>query len=123
MTEFPQYGSASHLPFIAGFPGETEEEFNQNGRILPVISAFDRMGCFAYSAGSKTSPAALMPNQIDEDVKQHRAQIMMEEQMAIMQQLGQQRIGTVGRKYWQKDIGMSTRLLLRQTKAYRFPGY
>ena len=37
----------------------------------------------------------MMPNQIDEDVKQHRAQIMMEEQMDIMQQLGQQRIGTV----------------------------
>ena len=52
------------------------------------------MGCFAYSQEEDT-PAALMPNQIDEDVKQHRAQIMMEEQMDIMQQLGQQRIGTV----------------------------
>ena len=79
--------------FIAGFPGETEEEFNQMAEFSRNIR-FDRMGCFAYSQEEDT-PAALMPNQIDEDVKQHRAQIMMEEQMDIMQQLGQQRIGTV----------------------------
>ena len=79
--------------FIAGFPGETEEEFNQMAEFSRNIR-FDRMGCFAYSQEEDT-PAALMPNQIDEDVKQHRAQIMMEEQMDIMQQLGQQRIGTI----------------------------
>lgn len=79
--------------FIAGFPGETEEEFNQMAEFSRNIR-FDRMGCFAYSQ-EEDAPAALMPNQIDEDVKQHRAQIMMEEQMDIMQQLGQQRIGTV----------------------------
>lgn len=79
--------------FIAGFPGETEEEFNQMAEFSRNIR-FDRMGCFAYSQEEDT-PAALMPNQIDEDVKQRRAQIMMEEQMDIMQQLGQQRIGTV----------------------------
>lgn len=79
--------------FIAGFPGETEDEFNQMAEFSRNIR-FDRMGCFAYSQEEDT-PAALMPDQIDEDVKQHRAQIMMEEQMDIMQQLGQQRIGTV----------------------------
>lgn len=79
--------------FIAGFPGETEEEFNQMAEFSRNIR-FDRMGCFAYSQEEDT-PAALMPDQIDEDVKQHRAQIMMEEQMDIMQQLGEQRIGTV----------------------------
>ena len=79
--------------FIAGFPGETEEEFNQMAEFSRNIR-FDRMGCFAYSQEEDT-PAALMPNQIDEDVKQHRAQIMMEEQMDILQQLGQQRIGTI----------------------------
>lgn len=79
--------------FIAGFPGETEDEFNQMAEFSRNIR-FDRMGCFAYSQEEDT-PAALMPDQIDEEVKQHRAQIMMEEQMDIMQQLGQQRIGTV----------------------------
>ena len=79
--------------FIAGFPGETEEEFNQMAEFSGKI-CFDRMGCFAYSQEEDT-PAALMPNQIDEDVKQHRAQIMMEEQMNIMQQLGEKRIGTI----------------------------
>ena len=79
--------------FIAGFPGETEEEFNQMAEFSRNIR-FDRMGCFAYSQEEDT-PAALMPNQIDEDVKQHRAHIMMEEQMDSMQQLGQQRIGTI----------------------------
>ena len=93
--------------FIAGFPGETEEEFNQMAEFSRNIR-FDRMGCFAYSQEEDT-PAALMPNQIDEDVKQHRAQIMMEEQMDIMQQLGQQRIGTIIE-------------LLRQ-KLCRFPRY
>ncbi len=79
--------------FIAGFPGETEEEFNQMAEFSRNIR-FDRMGCFAYSKEENTS-AARMPNQVDEDVKQHRAKIMMEEQMNIMQELGEKRIGTV----------------------------
>lgn len=79
--------------FIAGFPGETEYEFNQMAEFSRTIR-FDRMGCFAYSQEEDT-PAALMPDQIDETVKQRRAQVMMEEQMEIMQQLGQARVGTV----------------------------
>ena len=54
--------------FIAGFPGETEEEFEPKWQSFPRHIRFDRMGCFAYSQEEDT-PAALMPNQIDEDVK------------------------------------------------------
>ena len=86
-------GMVIRTTFIAGFPGETEEEFNQMAEFSRRIR-FDRMGCFAYSQEEDT-PAALMPDQIDEHTKQRRAQIMTEEQMEIMQQLGRARIGTV----------------------------
>lgn len=86
-------GMVIRTTFIAGFPGETEEEFNQMAEFSRAIR-FDRMGCFAYSQEEDT-PAALMPDQIDEDVKQRRAQIMMEEQMNIMQELGEHRIGAI----------------------------
>lgn len=79
--------------FIAGFPGETEEEFNQMAEFSRRMR-FDRMGCFAYSKEENT-PAARMKDQIDEDVKYRRAQIMMEEQMNMMQELGEERIGSV----------------------------
>lgn len=50
------------------------------------------MGCFAYSQEEDT-PAAELPDQIDEDVKEHRAEILMGDQMDIMDAQGQELIG------------------------------
>ncbi len=68
--------------FITGFPGETEEQFNSLANFARDIE-FDRLGCFAYSAEEGT-PAAKMPNQVDDEVKEHRADIIMEEQMMVI---------------------------------------
>ena len=75
---------------IAGFPGETEEEFEELCEFVNETK-FDRLGCFAYSAEEGT-PAALLPDQIDDDEKQRRADIIMETQMIISDRLNQERL-------------------------------
>ena len=76
---------------ITGFPGETEEDFTQLAEFVKDIR-FERMGCFAYSQEEDT-PAALLPDQIDEDVKERRAEILMDDQMAIMEAQGEELLG------------------------------
>lgn len=70
--------------FICGFPGETEEEFTELAEFVKEIK-FQRLGCFAYSQEEDT-PAAEFENQIDDEVKQRRAEIIMEQQMQIMEE-------------------------------------
>ena len=76
---------------ITGFPGETEEDFTQLAEFVKDIR-FERLGCFAYSQEEGT-PAAQLPDQIDGEVKEHRAEILMDDQMAIMDQQGQALLG------------------------------
>ena len=54
---------------------------------------FQRLGCFAYSQEEDT-PAALMPNQVDEEIKQKRADIIMEQQQNIMAEYCESLIGS-----------------------------
>ncbi|MBC7753739.1 MAG: 30S ribosomal protein S12 methylthiotransferase RimO [Moraxellaceae bacterium] len=67
--------------FIVGFPGETEEQFEE---LLAFIAEqkFDRVGCFQYSPEEST-PGGKMPNQIDEATKQRRFEAVMEVQQNI----------------------------------------
>ena len=67
---------------ITGFPGETEEQFDELADFVRDME-FDRLGCFPYSAEEGTK-AALMDGQLDEETKEHRADIIMEQQMVIM---------------------------------------
>lgn len=67
---------------ITGFPTETEEQFERLANFVKDME-FDRLGCFAYSEEEGTK-AAEMEGQIDEDVRQHRADIIMEQQQIIM---------------------------------------
>lgn len=76
---------------IAGFPGETEEEFTELAEFAKEIQ-FERLGCFAYSQEDDTK-AAVMPNQIDEDIKNHRQEIIMESQHIIMENYCKSLIG------------------------------
>lgn len=78
---------------IAGFPGETEEQFNKLCEFVKDIQ-FDRLGCFAYSQEEGT-PAALLPDQIDEEEKQRRADIIMGEQMLISDRKCGEQLGKV----------------------------
>lgn len=84
-------GLVLRTTLITGFPGETEEDFTELSEFVQEVR-FDRLGCFAYSQEEDT-PAALLPDQIDEDVKNQRAEIIMEQQMEIMQQKGEEMIG------------------------------
>ncbi len=67
--------------FIVGFPGETEEQFEE---LLAFIAEqqFDRVGCFKYSPEENT-PGGRMENQIDEETKQRRFEAVMEVQQNI----------------------------------------
>lgn len=70
--------------FICGFPGETEEEFEELAEFVKETK-FQRLGCFTYSQEEDT-PAAEFENQIDEEIKERRAEIIMEQQMSIMEE-------------------------------------
>lgn len=76
---------------IAGFPGETEEAFND---LLDFVSEgyFDYVGVFAYSQEDGTK-AAMLPDQIDEDEKQDRAQQLRESADAVSASRIAERIG------------------------------
>ncbi|MFR7722150.1 MAG: 30S ribosomal protein S12 methylthiotransferase RimO [Clostridia bacterium] len=67
---------------ITGFPTETVEQFDRLADFVRDME-FDRLGCFPYSAEEGTK-AAKMDGQRDEETKQHRADIIMEQQMMIM---------------------------------------
>ena len=60
---------------IVGFPGETEDDFNATRDLCNEID-FDQEFIFRYSKRRNT-PAAQMPNQLDEDLKMERNQILL----------------------------------------------
>lgn len=78
---------------IAGFPGETQEQFNKLCEFVRE-TRFDRLGCFAYSQEEGT-PAALLPDQIEDEEKQRRADIIMQEQMLISDDNCKKQLGKV----------------------------
>ena len=67
---------------IAGFPGETDADFEELSEFVEEMQ-FERLGCFPYSQEEDT-PAALMNGQVDEDVKQRRAELIAEQEAVIM---------------------------------------
>lgn len=84
-------GITLRTTFIAGFPGETEEDFEALCLFAQKMR-FERLGCFAYSAEEDT-PAATMDGQLDDDVKRRRTEILMEQQAGLVEELGRKRLG------------------------------
>ncbi|MEG1027190.1 MAG: radical SAM protein, partial [Oscillospiraceae bacterium] len=76
---------------ITGFPGETNEQFEELCEFCQEIK-FDRLGCFAFSPEEGTK-AYTMENQIDEDIKQNRCDILMEIQNNILFAKNEEKIG------------------------------
>lgn len=74
-------GITLRTTLITGFPGETEEQFGRLAEFVEDIK-FDRLGCFAFSPEEGT-PAAEMEGQLEEDVKERRAEVIMDQQMII----------------------------------------
>lgn len=66
---------ALRTTLITGFPGESE---SQHKELMDFVAQmrFDRLGVFTYSPEEDT-PAALMPDQIDEEVKETRRDALM----------------------------------------------
>lgn len=86
-------GLVLRTTLMTGFPGETPEDFEELCGFVKEIR-FERLGCFTFSQEEGTA-AAGMSGQIDEEVKQHRMALIMEEQMNIMQEQGEAMIGKV----------------------------
>lgn len=78
---------------IVGFPGETEEEFEELYDFVKTVR-FDRMGVFKYSPEEGT-PAAEFEDQIDEEVKQERYDRLMALQQQISKEKNSEKIGSV----------------------------
>ena len=76
---------------IVGFPGETEEHFNNLANFVSEME-FDRLGVFTYSQEEGT-PAATMPNQIDDETKNKRKDFIMELQNKISAKICEKQIG------------------------------
>ena len=76
---------------ISGFPGETEDDHEEVMEFVDTME-FDRLGVFTYSAEEDT-PAANMPDQIDEEVKLDRQAEIMELQQDIAFEQAENMIG------------------------------
>lgn len=78
---------------ITGFPGETQEDHEE---LIDFVDdcEFDRLGVFTYSQEEDT-PAALMPDQIDEEIKLERQQQLMELQQFIAFEKAEEMVGRV----------------------------
>ncbi len=77
--------------FIVGFPGETEEDFEELCEFVHETK-FDKLGVFTYSREEGT-PAYNLPDQIDEQVKMDRMDVIMRDQMEINEALNAEKIG------------------------------
>lgn len=84
-------GITLRTTLIAGFPGETEKQFETLVDFVKQAK-FERLGCFAYSQEENT-PAGRMEGQLSEDVKEHRAELIMMEQMRIHDRYNEEKIG------------------------------
>ena len=76
---------------MTGFPGEDEAAFETLSRFVADMR-FERLGCFAFSPEEGTV-AAEMPHQVEETLKQHRRDIIMEQQARIAFEYNEAQIG------------------------------
>ncbi len=76
---------------MTGFPGETEKDFEELCEFMDEVQ-FERLGCFAFSPEENT-PAADMPDQIDDEIKERRADLIMTKQMTVIENFNQKQIG------------------------------
>ena len=86
-------GIAIRTTLIAGHPGETADDFREMMEFVES-SRFDRLGIFTYSHEEQTHSHS-MPDDIPQEIKEQRAQTIMEAQAQISWDLNQQKIGSV----------------------------
>jgi len=88
-------GIAIRTTFITGFPGETEEDFEE---LMAFVRncRFDNVGVFTYSDEEGT-PAYDLPNKVDPKIARQRRSRLMKEQAKISKQLNRAKIGKIHR--------------------------
>ncbi|MCZ8519983.1 MULTISPECIES: 30S ribosomal protein S12 methylthiotransferase RimO [Paenibacillus] len=86
-------GVSLRTSIIVGFPGETEEDFENLKSFVSDVQ-FDRLGVFTYSKEEDT-PASRLPDQVPDEVKEYRSNVLMELQRQISNNRGSGRIGQV----------------------------
>ncbi|MEO6850978.1 MAG: 30S ribosomal protein S12 methylthiotransferase RimO [Mucilaginibacter sp.] len=84
-------GIAMRTTLITGYPGETEKDFEEMQQWVEE-TRFDRLGCFTYSHEEKTHAYDLVDN-VPDEVKQQRADAIMELQQGISFEKNQEKIG------------------------------
>jgi ribosomal protein S12 methylthiotransferase len=84
-------GIAVRTTFITGFPGETEEDFEELMSFVKKIE-FDRVGVFTYSDEEGT-PAFELPDKVDPKIAKQRQRRLMKEQARISRRKNRSRIG------------------------------
>lgn len=84
-------GVVLRTTILVGFPGETEADFEELCAFIKEIR-FERLGCFAFSAEEGT-PAASMPGQLPEEVKNRRRDIVMQTQERIADEYNRAQMG------------------------------
>jgi ribosomal protein S12 methylthiotransferase len=77
---------------MVGFPGESEEDFEELCEFIKE-ARFDRFGAFTFSPEDGT-PAAEMPDQIDEQTKQDRYDCLMQTQLTVSEEKNSEKVGT-----------------------------
>jgi len=84
-------GITIRTTFITGFPGETEEDFEE---LMAFVRncRFDNLGVFTYSDEEGT-PAYDLPNKVDPKIAKQRRSRLMKEQAKISKQLNKSKIG------------------------------
>jgi ribosomal protein S12 methylthiotransferase len=82
---------ALRTSLIVGFPGETEEDFENLKQFVQEVQ-FDRLGVFSYSKEEDT-PASRLPDQVPDELKEYRQNTIMEIQREISNLRGGNRIG------------------------------
>src|ERR1700744_2899175 len=82
---------ALRTPLISGYPGETQQDLEEMQQWVED-TRFDRLGCFTYSHEEKTHAYSLVDD-VPEEVKQERADAIMEIQQGISFDKNQEKIG------------------------------
>jgi ribosomal protein S12 methylthiotransferase len=101
-------GIAIRTTFITGFPGETEEDFEELLAFIRNVE-FDRVGVFTYSDEEGT-PAFELPNKVDAGTAKRRRARLMKEQARISRKRNRARIGSIERVLFE-GVAKETELL------------
>ena len=116
-------GIAIRTTFITGFPGETEEDFDE---LMTFVRncRFDNLGVFTYSDEEGT-PAYDLPDKVDPKIAKQRRNRLMKEQAKISKQLNRAKLGSTYKVLFE-GLSQESDLLFRgrlQSQAQEIDGH